>query len=196
MIIVLSPAPSMPPFTVKPTLKGRHVTLRPIQDEDLPAMEEAIADPEVVQFTAGADAGAAPVLTHDYLHRWYTSRNLQVDRLDLAIVDNGTTSCVGEVVLNEWSPDDNSCNYRILIGPRGRGRRLGSEATQLVLRYAFTALGLHRLSLEVLAFNVRARRVYQKAGFRARGARRADIVPMAVLASEWAAQRAPRSRCW
>ena len=152
-------------------------------------MEEAVADPEVVWFTTGAEA-AASVLTHDYLCWWYDSRNLQIDRLDLAIVDNGTASCLGEVVLNEWDQSDNSCNYRILIGPRGRGRGLGTEATQLVLWYAFTVLRMHRVSLEVFAFNVRARRVYQKAGFRLHGEQRVDIMSMTILAGEWTALQA------
>ena len=161
------------------------MTLRPFRDDDLPVMEEAIADPEVVWFTTGASS-ASPELTHDFLRRWYGSRNQQVNRLDLAIVDNNTgRGCVGEVVLNEWDQNDNGCNYRVLIGPRGRGRGLGTEATQLVLGYAFTTLGLHRVSLEVFAFNARALRVYQKAGFRLHGERRADIVSMTILAGEW-----------
>jgi hypothetical protein len=53
------------------------------------------------------------------LRRWYRSRADQTDRFDLAIVDRETGECVGEVVLNEWEPENASCNFRILIGPRG-----------------------------------------------------------------------------
>ena len=35
----------------------------------------------------------------------------------------------------------------------------------LVVDYAFDRVGLHRLELEVFAFNPRARRVYEKCGF-------------------------------
>lgn len=156
-------------------------------------MEEAIADPEVVRFTTGAGTASSPKLTREFLHRWYGSRNQQANRLDLAIVDSETGICVGEVVLNEWDESDNSCNYRILIGPRGRGRGLGTEATQLILGYAFTTLGLHRVSLEVVAFNARALRVYQRTGFRVHGNRPADIVSMSILADEWIVLRASQS---
>jgi hypothetical protein len=49
------------------------------------------------------------------------------------------------------------CNFRILIAPRGRDRGLGSEATRLIVGYGFERLHLHRISLEVYAFNPRAR---------------------------------------
>lgn len=41
----------------------------------------------------------------------------------------------------------------------------GSEALRLALRYAFTELNLHRVSLTVLEGNARAVRAYEKAGF-------------------------------
>jgi RimJ/RimL family protein N-acetyltransferase len=41
-----------------------------------------------------------------------------------------------------------------------------------VLRHAFLELNLHRVELEVFAYNPRAIRCYEKAGFRQEGARR------------------------
>ncbi len=100
------------------------------------------------------------------------------------------------MVLNEWEEENASCNFRILIGPGGRDRGLGTEATRLILRHAFDALWLHRVSLEVYAFNPRAQRAYAKAGFVAEGGRRdalrfddewVDAILMSVLAQEWRA---------
>ena len=170
--------------------------LRPFEDTDLDAMAEAIADPDVSRLTGSvhttAELGAAPDLT--VLRDWYSTRGAQDDRLDLAIIDRATGECVGEVVLNEWEEENASCNFRILIGARGRDRGLGTEATRLVLAHAFEDLGLHRVSLEVYAFNPRAQRAYEKAGFVAEGVRRdalrfdgewVDSVLMAVLDHEW-----------
>ena len=97
-------------------------------------------------------------------------------------------------MLNEWEPDNRPVNFRILIGPRGRDRGLGTEATRLLLAHAFDRLGLHRVELEVFAFNPRARRAYEKAGFTVEGVRRdalrfdgewVDAVVMSVLEHEW-----------
>ena len=59
---------------------------------------------------------------------WYGTRNQQADRLDLAVVDNASGQCVGEVVLNDWNEANRSCGFRTVLGPRGRNRGLGTES--------------------------------------------------------------------
>jgi RimJ/RimL family protein N-acetyltransferase len=195
--------PSAVTFAVKPMLTGQLVVLRPFAADDLAAMREILLDPEVLRLTGsvhGEDAELAPESPDrlDTLREWYTTRNDQPDRLDLAIVDGAGGRCVGEAVLNEWDPGNQSCSFRILIGPAGRGRGLGTEATRLIVGYGFERLGLHRISLEVYSFNPRARRVYEKAGFRAEGVLREslrygeewiDATVMSILASEWSEHR-------
>lgn len=52
------------------------------------------------------------------------------------------------------------------------GKGYGTEATRLVLDYAFNALGLHNVFLRVYAYNERAIRAYRRAGFQEIGRRR------------------------
>ncbi|WP_305788936.1 GNAT family N-acetyltransferase [Symbioplanes lichenis] len=181
---------------IKPTLNGLRVSLRPFAPGDHPAIVRALQDPEVVRLTG------SPVAEFDEhrLRDWYSTRHEQDDRLDLAVVDRATGAWVGEVVLNELDRPNQSCNFRILIGPDGRDRGLGTEAVRLLLAYAFQHLGLHRISLWVYAFNPRARHVYEKAGFVAEGTLRdalrtpdgrVDATVMAVLAPDWAATGSP-----
>ena len=188
------------PFATKPTLAGARVVLRPFTDVDIEAMGPLLADPDVLRLTGSVhtteDATTRSSVLDDTTRAWYRTRADQPDRLDLAIVDRRGDRCVGEVVLNEWEPGNQACNFRILIGAGGRDRGLGSEATRLVLEHAFTATDLYRVGLEVYAFNSRARRVYERAGFRAEGRRRAallfdgeriDAITMGVLRPEWLA---------
>jgi [ribosomal protein S5]-alanine N-acetyltransferase len=53
---------------------------------------------------------------------------------------------------------NNRCaRYAIgIFNPANWNRGFGTEATRLVLRFAFEELNLHRLDLRVLAFNERA----------------------------------------
>ena len=187
-------------FAEKPTLAGDLVVLRPFLDDDVVAMAAVIRDPEVGRLTGSANstAEAADVPDEETLREWYSTRNAQPDRLDLAVVDRETGECVGEAVLNEWEEGNSSCNFRILLGPAGRDRGLGTEATRLLLGHAFEALGLHRVSLEVYAFNPRGQRAYEKVGFVREGVRRealrfdgewVDSIVMAVLDHEWAGHR-------
>jgi RimJ/RimL family protein N-acetyltransferase len=83
------------------------------------------------------------------------------------------------------------------IGEReGWGHGFGTDAMGLILRYAFTELNLHRVSLGVFAHNPRAIRSYEKAGFRREGlirgdcrrdGQRWDSVFMGILQEEWEA---------
>jgi RimJ/RimL family protein N-acetyltransferase len=75
----------------------------------------------------------------------------------------------------------------------------GTDAMGLALRYAFTELNVHRVSLDVFSYNPRALRSYEKAGFRYEGRQRqvvhrdgewTDIVFMGILRTEWLARQA------
>ncbi|MHA7261986.1 GNAT family N-acetyltransferase [Arthrobacter sp. TMN-37] len=185
-------------FSEQPTLRGTLCTLRPFTAGDIDAMGPILADPEVLRLTGSVhstgEAEAGTRTLDERTRRWYDTRSGQDDRLDLAVVDNATGGCVGEAVLNEWAPEDDACNFRILLGPVGRDRGIGSEATRLLIDHAFTATGLHRISLEVFAFNPRARRAYEKSGFTAEGTLRGafkfdgryiDAIAMSILRPEW-----------
>jgi RimJ/RimL family protein N-acetyltransferase len=81
------------------------------------------------------------------------------------------------------------------IGERALwGKGYGTDALRVLLRFAFTELNLHRVSLEVFEYNPRAIRAYEKCGFviegRARNAlnhngRRWDELFMGVLREDW-----------
>ena len=190
-------------FAVKPVLTGERVVLRPFDlAADAAALREMLADPEALRLT-GSCHGPDDRLAWDEAAEarfaaWYGSRNDQPDRLDLAVTDRATGACVGEVVLNDWHEGNRSCSFRTIIGPAGRDRGLGTEAVRLIVGYGFEQLGLHRIALEVYAFNPRARHVYDRTGFVAEGVLRqalrydgawVDATVMSVLAPEWARHR-------
>jgi RimJ/RimL family protein N-acetyltransferase len=186
-------------LATKPTLVGDKVILRPFSfEEDEAPLREMLSDPEALKLTgsyhdpddppAWDDAGEATFLS------WYTTRNDQAERLDLAIVDKVSGRCVGEVAFMDWSEPNRSCSFRIMIGPGGRDRGLGTEAVRLFVGYGFEQLDLHRIQLDVHAFNPRARHVYEKVGFVAEGVLREehrwadqwiDVTIMSILDREW-----------
>jgi RimJ/RimL family protein N-acetyltransferase len=182
-----------PDFSVKPVLHGKLVTLRVLAAADHPALLSAYLDPDVTRL-AGSHDPVDPEVTLG----WLASRTEQTERLDLAVVDRANGACVGEVVLNQWEAGNESCNFRIALVPGSHGQGMGTEATRLIVGYGFETLRLHRISLEVYAFNPRARRAYEKAGFVAEGVlrdallwdgERVDATVMSILAPEWATHR-------
>lgn len=189
----MAAAPYRPDFSVKPVLHGDLVTLRVLSAADQSALQPVYADPDVARLT-----GSHGVPDPDQGLAWLASRADQSDRLDLAVLERASGICVGEAVLNEWDAENESCNFRIALGSGSHGRGLGTEATRLIVGYGFDQLGLHRIALEVYAFNPRARAVYEKAGFVAEGVlrhallwdgQRIDAVVMSILAGEWALHR-------
>ena len=188
-------------FSAKPTLVGELVTLRPIRAEDADAIDRIIReDPEVARLTgsvhSSAEAADPPTMPIERMREVYGEWAVADDRLVLAVVDNASGDVVGEVVLAGWDEANRACWFRTLIGHAGRGRGLGTEATRLVVDHGFRVLGVHRISLEVYAFNPRARHVYEKVGFVHEGTARdallfdgewVDMDYMSVLATDWPA---------
>ena len=80
-------------------------------------------------------------------------------------MDQSKGILVGEVVANLYDEESNSMNFRILIGPRGRNRGLGTETTVLFVDHLFENTSLSQLTLSVFEFNPRARHVYENVGF-------------------------------
>ena len=88
-----------------------------------------------------------------------------------------------------------TAGFGIVLGEAdARGRGYGTEATRLMLDYAFTALGLHSVMLTTDSYNLAGQAAYRKAGFREFGRRREcallngtyhDWVYMDCLASEF-----------
>ena len=85
-------------------------------------------------------------------------------------VDGGL---VGVAFLHSLRAQDRKARYAVgFFAPEHLGHGWGAEVTGLVLDHAFDVLGLHRVDLRVLAFNERAVRSYERAGFVVEGRER------------------------
>jgi RimJ/RimL family protein N-acetyltransferase len=169
---------------VQATLPGPRVTLRPLEERDVDDQLRSVQDPEQLRLT-----GTHRTFTRIDIEAWVRSRADAPGRYDWAIVDAADGSWLGECSLNEIDPDNESAAFRIALDHR-MGQGLGTEATGLVLGFAFGELGLHRVELEVFDFNVRAQKSYAKSGFTVEGVKRGgllwegvrhDVIMMAAL---------------
>lgn len=110
------------------------------------------------------------------------------------LADNTLIGTAGLVGI-KWSYQ--AATLVIAIGhPDYWGRGYGSDAINLVLRYAFHELNLFRVGLTTIAYNLRAARAFEKAGFRPEGAwrqmihrdgKRYDVLNYGLLRHEWEA---------
>jgi RimJ/RimL family protein N-acetyltransferase len=159
-------------FRDQPELTGERVRLQPLGPEVADAYWQALQDAEGRRLT-----GSHGELTRAQSDEWLRTRQLHHDRADWAVlrIDDGVY--LGEAVLNDLDPVNETVGYRIaLAGPHAYGRGYGTEVTRLVVDYALDTVGLHRIELEVYAHNPRAQRVYEKCGFRIEGRRRQALL--------------------
>lgn len=114
---------------------------------------------------------------------WYED---QVARLEIPAsrhwVIEAFDDLAGVAFLHSISEADQNARFAIgMFAPKFLRRGLGYETTRLVLEHAFTAMGLHRVDLRVLAFNEPAIAVYRRCGFVEEGRDRESC----LVGGEW-----------
>jgi RimJ/RimL family protein N-acetyltransferase len=106
---------------------------------------------------------------------------------------------IGHASLTRTAPEDRSAEFGIAIARAFWDQGYGGDATRTLLRFAFDQMNLHRVWLQVVEHNARARRVFASCGFREEGHLREarftdgrwwDLIVMGILARELADQPA------
>ena len=97
------------------------------------------------------------------------------EALEFTVYDRSDATAVGTAGLFEISHANGTAEFAIAIGER-RGQGLGTEATRLVLDFAFHVLHLRNVLLETLDWNVAGLTAYERAGFRRVGVRRGAVM--------------------
>ena len=148
---------------------GELVAVGPIRHDLLPLYQRWINDLGTTR-----TLGIPPLpLTREKEQEWYDSQSKSEDDVPFTIYERETLRPIGNTGLHGIDHRNRTATFGILIGePECRGKGYGTEATRLMLDYAFTALGLHNVMLTVFEFTPAGIRAYQKAGFKEIGRRR------------------------
>jgi diamine N-acetyltransferase len=103
------------------------------------------------------------------------SAKREPERVEFTVYDRSDSTPVGTAGLFKIAHAHGTAEFGIAIGDR-RGQGLGSEATRLVLDFAFHVLELRNVLLEALEWNVAGLTAYERAGFRRVGVRRGAVM--------------------
>lgn len=171
-------------------LRGDRVRLRQAREQDYAQLAEWSADPALGILQTGW-VRPEPVTAAVERMRALCANDGNDVGFTVEELDGGTL--LGRVGLRHAGK--NKCaELSIVIGPPYWGNGYGSDASRVLVRYGFAEMGLHRIELEVFAFNTRAIATYAKLGFVEEGRRRQaifhdgrwhDDVQMGLLADEW-----------
>ena len=148
-------------------LKGKRVVLRPLSLTDAPRFCQWLKDSEVTKFLAIYDV-APPTLKEE--REWIRKVNKAEGRQIRFAIDTIDGQHIGSTVLSKISSVHKRAMFGIFIGDKKYwGQGYGTEACRLIVEYGFRKLKLHRIELELIAYNIRAQKSYQKVGFRVEG---------------------------
>jgi ribosomal-protein-alanine N-acetyltransferase len=173
-------------------LTGTKVELRPLVLSDLKGdYLEWLNSPETNAQTSRGRFPVSRAAAEAYVERVARSEH----DLVLAIVERKTGKHVGNIALQRIHWVDRSAEYAILLGDSSaRGKGFGSEASLLLVKHGFSALGLHRIycgtTSENLGMQKLAKTMKMKAEGRQRQAvykngRHLDVLLFGVLKNEF-----------
>lgn len=150
-------------------LRGERVVLRPLAAGDLRRCVKWFSDPEILRFLARS----APVTLAEE-ERWFHDYERRADEQIFAIEIEGRH--IGNLGLHKIDHAHRKAEIGIVIGePTFWAKGIGTEAMRVALRYAFDELGMNKVSLDVLEYNERAIKTYERVGFRREGIHREDV---------------------
>ncbi|MDI7275802.1 MAG: GNAT family protein [Anaerolineae bacterium] len=172
---------------------GDRIRLRAIEREDLPTFVRWFNDPEVRRYLMMYEP-----MSMAKEERWFQGllerRDEHLFCIEAAAGDQWVH--IGNCGLHKIDWKNRNAEFGIAIGEKAYwGKGYGTDAARTMLRFAFHELNLHRVELEVFDHNARARRCYEKAGYRLEGTRRHalyrdgqyhDVHVMSILRHEFA----------
>jgi len=172
---------------------GEQVALGPIRRDLLPLFTRWFNDFAVLRMLAVRGPGPQ---TAEAEAAWYERASVQDESaVYFTIYERAVMRPIGTTSLMHIDHFSRTATFGIVIGEKDCwGQGCGTEATRLMLAYAFGVLGLHNVLLQVYASNERGLRACRRAGFREIGRRREahreagqpqDVVYMDCLATDF-----------
>jgi RimJ/RimL family protein N-acetyltransferase len=150
-----------------PTLPAPRLELRQLTRADAPALFAVFGDPEVVRYWSSpalADLAAAERLAAE-IHALFVSRTL----FQWGVAWRDTGDVVGTCTLASLDEAHRRAEVGFAFRRDTWGRGVGREALEVLIRFSFETLHLHRLEADVDPDNARALRLLERLGFRREG---------------------------
>ena len=140
-------------------LRGPRVTLRPVEEADVPALLAILREPAVARRWSTPDDEEDSALLRG-------EGASEGERLTTFVI-----ACAGARIgwICGWEklePEYRHAGIDIVLSTAHQGKGYGPEAIRLVCRFLFDVQGHHRITIDPAADNARAIAAYEKVGFR------------------------------
>lgn len=141
------------------------IQLQPFRPEDIPRLVSWINSPaSLVQWTG--NTFEYPFTEDQYREYFQKTHQRQSAAFIWKVVRLGDKKVIGHAELCEINLNDRTAKVaRLFVIPQEQGKGYGTQIMQKVLEAGFEKLGLQKILLNVLIFNLPAIACYKKVGF-------------------------------
>lgn len=170
-------------------LVGEKIYLSPRNTDEIEKFTEWLNDFDTTDYIGRS----ANIMTLDAEKKYFEENINKNYNFFIVTLDND--KLIGTVGLEKYDSINRTATLGIFIGEKEyRSQGYGTEAIKLVLDYGVNYLNLNNIKLDLMSFNNRALKCYQKCGFKEYGRRRKckfingkyyDLIEMDILAEEF-----------
>lgn len=139
------------------------VMLRRLEEKDAVLMLEWMGDPDITRIFSNNFSEYTLEMVQNFIKSSFDTENQ-----NFAVVDEND-EYQGTISLKNISSKDKNAEYAVVFRKKAHGTGTSKQATYEILRYAFEVLNLEKVYLNVLEDNLRARKFYEKIGFKQEG---------------------------
>lgn len=174
-------------------IPGNRIVLREYLDQDFEPIRQWVNDPEITNTLS--DQFLYPHSKYETESFFRTMVEGKASHKSFIIAFKDSLEYLGQIDLYRIDWKNRFAHLAIVIGNKENlGKGYGSEAIQVLLKFAFEELNLNRIELEVYEFNERGYKCYVKCGFKEEGRFRKkiykhgkywDSICMSLLKSEY-----------
>lgn len=151
---------------------GQKVVLRAMEPEDMEMLREMVNDPEIERMVGG---WSFPISKVEQM-KWYERVVSDKQNLRFIIETRESDEPIGMISLTEIDWKNREAVYAIKLkkdAPKQKGYASDSEFA--LMKFAFEELQLHRLTSEVLEYNIASIALTEKCGAQREGLKRSAV---------------------
>lgn len=151
-------------------LKGKNITLRALEPEDLEFLYE-IENNQIFWEVSHTQTPFSKFILKQYLENAHLDI-FEAKQLRLVIEEEFTKKQIGMVDLFNFNPQHKRAGIGILIHPDFQKNGFASEALSILIKYTFSFLDLHQLYANITADNSNSISLFTKHNFKKVGVKK------------------------
>lgn len=153
---------------------GEKVCLRAYEEKDIKRATEFVNDRELKKFLV---TGIPFPMTSWEEEEWIKSQmSNEKGEYNFAIEDIETKKYIGGCGIQKVNWLARVATVGIMIGDKDYwGKGYGTDAMNVLMKFIFEEMNIHKIRLSVFSFNERAKRCYEKCGFQVEGILKDEI---------------------